>query len=99
MNHYEQNTTQEYVATLRDRIGLFFFPAAYLEPWEEDENWSPGDLSTTVNLHLDWLDRLRVLVSGKISIRTRTRTDRSINRSQAKSISVVLPPWARVDQP
>jgi hypothetical protein len=42
---------------------------------EEDPRFAPGALLTVTKTQLDWPDRLRVLVSGRIVVRARTVTD------------------------
>ena len=95
----EMTTGKEVHRSWRDRLGRLFFPSTYLEPWEDEDGWAPGDLSTMTTVRLDWLDRLRLLISGKLYVHSRTRTDLIINRAEGKSTSFVLPPWAKVNRP
>lgn len=74
--------------TIMDRL----FPVRYLEPPEEREGFAPGDLSITTVVHLDWLDRLRIFLSGNLALKTRTQTDVEIAKASTTSAIWVLPP-------
>lgn len=85
--------------SLRTRIwqkfGFCFHDSAFewrtQEPKEGDW-WVPGTLNTDVTITVDWLDRLRLLVTGHCKLLTYTRTDVLVNKSEARSTFTVLPP-------
>lgn len=70
------------------------FPQARLEPGGEDGNpaFAPGEAVIGCNVTLDWKDRLRVLVSGKVNVESRLRTDAPIARMQSRAQFNVTPP-------
>jgi len=81
--------------TWGNRISNFLFPQHYLEPLPEEEGFSEGDLTIETFIYLDWLDRLRVLLSGKLKLRTRTKTDVPVNRAKTIGAVSVLAPWRK----
>lgn len=63
----------------------------------EGEDWQgfyPGYMMTAVVAHLDWRDRLRVLVSGRVGVETLTRTDVLVQKCRSVSKTAILPPGA-----
>jgi hypothetical protein len=54
--------------------------------------FAPGVLTTRTVVHIDWRDRLRILVSGRCEVTTYTRTDVGVDRVEARSQFSVLPP-------
>lgn len=62
--------------------------------WEDDEapDYAEGYLAADVFTHLDWKDRLRVLVSGNMMTSVAIKTDCLVKRSLPKSKVSVLPP-------
>ena len=59
------------------------------------EGWAPSYMQTHVVAVLDWRDRLRVLVSGRIHVQTNTKTDVNVERMQSWSAVYVEPPFQR----
>lgn len=53
----------------------------------ETPGFSPGSLCTDVNVHLDFGDRMRLLLTGWLEVEVRTKTDGLVNK--AKSLSGV----------
>lgn len=51
---------------------------------EEDDVW-PGHLATDITIQLHFLDRLRVLITGRISVHTRHRIDQPVEVCQSRS--------------
>ncbi len=51
-----------------------------------------GVTSITV-VHLDVLDRLRVLVSGKLEVQVQTDLDKEVICGESRAAASVLPPW------
>lgn len=69
------------------------FPRTPLAIPEDDiPGYAPSYMMVTTEAHLDWKDRLRILVSGKCRVDTRIYTDVTVNRSQSESCFMVLPP-------
>lgn len=73
--------------TIWDRL----FPQSWPE-YPERPGYKPGALTTHVEVRLGWLDRFRILISGRCTVRVKTIT--SIDDSKAESFSTfsVLPP-------
>ncbi len=61
------------------------FPAQPRPQLEDVDGMAPGYLSTEVTAYLDWADRLRVLVSGKVHVSTSTRTDVNVTKVHSES--------------
>lgn len=55
-----------------------------------------GYLETNVVCCLGWQDRLRILLSGKLEVLIRTKTDVLVNRAESESIMNVLSPNYKV---
>lgn len=62
------------------------------EDLDEHPDWAPAWFIVTTRAHLDWRDRLRVLVSGNVHIDQAVKTDVPIGRSLSTSAVSVLPP-------
>jgi hypothetical protein len=56
--------------------------------------WAPSLFVVEAKAHLDWKDRIRILVSGNIVIESVIKTDVAIGRSEATSGVGILPPGA-----
>lgn len=80
--------------TIWERVLRFLFPQHWLEPAPEELGWAPGELSLDSFVYLDALDRLRLLVSGKLAVRIRSQTDVVVNKMRSRSTISVLHPWA-----
>lgn len=61
------------------------FPARSVPIPEDLEGWAPSYMQTHVVATLDWRDRLRVLVSGKVHIQTNTKTDVPVGKMHSDS--------------
>lgn len=57
-----------------------------------------GHFGTTLYVKLDWRDRLRVLVSGRIGIELAYKTDAQVTRAITRIDSRALPPGFDVTQ-
>ena len=55
------------------------------------EGYAEASLQTVVFVHLDFKDRLRLLLTGNMVVRTSTKTDQIIMRSYSKSKTSILP--------
>lgn len=70
-----------------------FFPGRWNEPPEDLEGFAPSYMVTEVVTVLDWKDRLRVLVSGKLKVSTQTKTDVIVRKMASQSAVYVLSPY------
>ena len=68
------------------------FPMTFLPTPDEDPDYPGGYMSTDMVWTLSWLNRIRILVSGKIKIKLYTKTDVIVNKAHSTSVSYVLPP-------
>lgn len=59
---------------------------------EEIEGFVPSYMTTVVYGYLDWKDRIRLLISGKIMVHAATKTDKPIDRAITRSVVSILPP-------
>lgn len=80
---------------LWQRLLSRLFPTGRVEIPEDLEGWAPSYMQTHTVCMLDWRDRLRVLVSGKLHVQTNTKTDVSVGRSQSWGAVWVEPPFDR----
>ena len=86
-------TCQEYRPTPSQRFWRFLgFRAAYT-PLPDDPMWEASSFATDTYIHLDWRDRLRALISGKLNVASRIKTDVVVNKAQTISTMTVLPPF------
>lgn len=68
------------------------FPTRTLPIPENLDGWAPSYMMTTTVVCLDWLDRLRMLVSGRLEVTVRTKTNVIVQRMLSDSAAFVLPP-------
>lgn len=83
-----------YKPTIWERLG---FRSAYLhrpEEEEHEEGYAPSWFITETYAHFDWVDRLRILVSGNVHVHCAIKTDVIINKSKATSAVAVMAPNA-----
>jgi hypothetical protein len=59
---------------------------------DEEPGFAPGALITDTVVHLDFLDRLRVLIGGRLRIEVSTKTDVLVKKSKSMSAVGVMPP-------
>ena len=78
--------------TLWERMGFGTCRAPRPSEMEEAEGWAESWFIVVTRAHLDWKDRLRLLISGNLMIDHAIKTDVPIGRSQATSAISVLPP-------
>ena len=84
----------EFKPTIWHRLG---FGRAHCSLPEKDERFVDGALTTESTIHLDWLDRFRALISGRIHHVTKTQTDVTVNYARSISSVKVMPPaWGMV---
>ncbi len=83
------NTKLEYKPTLKQRIirrlGFGYPGRPDMEDLEDAPNLAPGYLTQTVEIHFNWRDRLRLLISGIAVVEISTKTDKPIDVAIARS--------------
>lgn len=79
--------------TLKDRIRWRLYPANHCELPEAPPKWKDV-LVCHLTCHLSMVDRLRILVSGKLAAEIRTVTENEIGAHITKSVVYALPPKA-----
>lgn len=79
--------------TWRERLRWKLFPTQWCQlPELTADGCIPRDvLECTTTVHLDWLDRLRVLLRGKVVVKTRTVTEHQIGANVTTSVG--YPSW------
>lgn len=87
---------QEFRPTIWHRLG---FGHAYVAPWRDDEvtdgSGRCGDgllatsLVTETHVHFDLVDRLRILVTGRVHVFVRTRSENDPGRADSRSAVAV----------
>jgi len=75
------------------RLLAHFFPTGRAAIPEDLDGWAPSHMQTHVVACLDWRDRLRVLVSGRLHVQTNTKTDVQVSRMHSASAVWVEPPF------
>lgn len=86
-----------HVPTIWERLGFRRRFDEELFAWRNEEpkpedGLVPSALCTHVRVHIDWWDRLRLLVSGACEIEVYTKTDVLVNKAISRSQFSVLPP-------
>lgn len=76
--------------TMWQRLGFGVRTAPRFD--RQEEGFSPGYMMVTVDVHLSWRNRLRVLVSGHVLFTTASLTDVLVAKAKSKSVFSVLPP-------
>lgn len=80
-----------------ERMLSRLFPAQHVEPPEDIEGFFPGYTRTEIRVVMDWRDRLRALVSGKLTVIVLTQTDVAISKMRSGSTFWVNPPFSKRD--
>lgn len=78
-----------------ERVLSRLFPAQHIEPPEDIEGFAPGYTRTEIHVHMDWLDRLRALVSGRVTVTVITQTDVHVSKMRIGSTFWVNPPFSK----
>lgn len=79
--------------TLKDRVRWRLYPANHCDLPEAPPKWKDVLVCRTV-VNLSMLDRLRILVSGRLMVETRTVTENEIGAHVTGSVAYPLPPKA-----
>ena len=78
--------------TIWERLGFGACLAPRPDADEHAEGFEPSWIVCTTHVHLDWRDRLRVLVSGHLMVDLALKTDVPVKRHSASSVMGVMPP-------
>ena len=82
---------KEYIPTWRERVLARLYPYTPCPDIELTDDFK-SYLTTEVRIQMDWKDRLRVLVSGAISVTTKTATNIAVERARSISrVNVMVP--------
>ena len=81
-----------YVPQWQEKLGWILFPSNHID-LPEMPNRKDG-LICHVTVQLSWLDRLRMLISGKLEVTAKTATENVIGANvTATGVSVIPPTW------
>jgi hypothetical protein len=78
--------------TIWQRLGFGTCQAPRPDEEEDAPGWAPSWFIVETRADLDWKDRLRVLVTGRLMIQSAIKTDVTISRSRATTAISILPP-------
>lgn len=81
--------------TFLERFIDKLFPESYLSVPEDLEGVPIPFLKTTTTICLDWKDRLRVLLSGRLCVKSQIKTEVICRTAGTWSVTYVLPPRFR----
>jgi hypothetical protein len=80
----EETMTSEYAKLIDFRSG------------DEFPEWAKDGVSVRTTVHLDWRDRLKILLFGRLEVDTFTATEELPGRCETRScIHVFFPRWPR----
>ncbi len=74
----------------RNSFLQWFFPMRHLPIPNNESTYAEGYITTVAICVFDWLDRLRILVSGKVEVKIYTKTDVMVNKAHSTSVAYVL---------
>ena len=86
------NTYEAKPRTLWQRLGFGTCSTPDMDDLEDVEGFAPAYLESVNISVLDWRDRLRVLVSGKVMVVIAAKTDVVVRRAMSRGKISVLPP-------
>lgn len=69
-----------------------------IERWLDWPEWAKDAVVTDAAIHLDWKDRLLVLLGRPVIVTTKALTEHMVGRTEGRSRVSVLPipwPWRR----
>lgn len=91
LNNEPRNECLVYVPQWQEKLGWKLFPSVYVDSPE-----LPGMRDVMVSythVNLSFLDRIRVLISGKIEVTTKTATENVIGKVSTNCGFSARPPW------
>lgn len=82
--------------TWKDKLRVKLFPPQHCDVPEAPAHFRDALVCRVVS-ELSWLDRLRVLVTGRIQVESKTITEHAIGCHKTQSVFMALPPkwWHR----
>lgn len=78
---------QEFRPSIWHRLG---FRGCYVAPWDESDDVKY--MVSDVFIKFDWLDRLRLLLTGRVHVFVRTKTENDAGAVESRSNVSVMPP-------
>lgn len=76
------------------RLGWRYRSDESLFDWrnKEEEGFAPHALCTRTEIHITFVDRLRLLISGRCELTAYTKTDKLVDHAVTRAQFAVLPP-------
>lgn len=68
------------------------FGAPHVAPPDDEDGFAPGGIVSTVITDVDWADRIRILLSGRVGVQIRIQTDVIVGTAKSTARFSVLPP-------
>lgn len=85
-----ENTCMEYHSQWQERLGHRLFPGKWCGHPDMDE--AHDCLVIRTEIHLSFIDRLKLLFSGIVRVETRTTCENIIGSNVTNSVGYVAPP-------
>lgn len=96
MSEYNTNE-QAFYSTLpwtwRDRLRWKLFPGKHPEVPMPKDYTAADCLITDTRVGFGWADRIRVLLTGKVMVRTQTATEHAVGRCESTSVAFPVSRW------
>ena len=90
------NTFQPDRASYYKRLMRILFPWRVCENPRDLEGFSESYMTYHIICVLDWKDRLRCLISGKLEVEVKTKTDVVVNKAFSTSAITILAPSYKI---
>ncbi len=84
------NYCQEYMPTRLERLGWRFFPSRHCDI--PDKVGMHDAVITVTKAELSFADRLRVLISGRVEVQSKTATENLVGSHETNAVFIVRPP-------
>lgn len=93
----EENSCAQYVPQWQEKLGWKLFPPTHAEMPEAPiggEGWPEARdcLVVRVTINVSWPDRIRLLISGRAIVESKSITEGIIGCNKTNSAAYVLPP-------
>lgn len=92
MEAVAQGFCEEFKPTIWQRLGFGECRAPRPDDEEHLEGYAPSWFMVVTRAHLDWKDRLRLLVTGNLMVECALKTDVAIGKSKASTAVSILRP-------
>lgn len=86
-----ENYCQEYIPTRLEKLGWRLFPSNHCDI--PDKIGMHDCVVTITRSELSFMDRLRVLVSGRIEVQSKTATENLVGSHATNAVLIVRPPY------